>query len=110
MKRKIFLPIILISISLVGLTITVYLLLSSESLDIREEASGARTVTVCSSGCDHTDINQAFASAEDNDVIHLNTSEYTSGGVLSRGSGWDLSLPDSVSTLTIKGNGINQTT
>ncbi len=110
MKRKKLLPIFLIILSLIGLLATIYLILTSDTLDIREEAAGGRTVTVCSSGCDFTDINQAFSSAQDNDTILLDTSEYDGGGVLSRGSGWDLKLPDSVSTLTIKGNGKDQTT
>lgn len=107
MKKISIVPIILIFIAILGLSITVYLVQQEETLDIREKAQEVRTVRVCASGCDYSDINQAFANAQDNDTIFLDTGEYDGMGVLSGSA--TLNLPDDVKNLTIKGKGNDET-
>ena len=46
-----------------------------------ENTSGS-TITVCSSGCDHTSINTAIDAANDGDVIQLLAETYTEGAVI----------------------------
>ncbi|MBN2016383.1 right-handed parallel beta-helix repeat-containing protein [Candidatus Dojkabacteria bacterium] len=108
MKKRTVFPLLLIVIGVLGLGTAIYIVLSPESLDIREEAAGGRIIRVCSTGCDFGDINQAFAAAQDNDTIFLDTNTYDGMGVLS--SSASLKLPDSVTNLTIKGKGRDSTT
>lgn len=108
-KLKHIIPLFLIIISLIGLFIAIYLVMSEEPTEIRKKAAGARTVTVCASGCDRTDINQAFANAQEGDTIFINTDIYDSAGVISRSSGWTFKLPDSIANITIKGKGKDAT-
>jgi hypothetical protein len=101
MKR--FLPVLLIIVGGIGLAITVYLVITQDDFDIRDEAASARTVKVCSSGCDFSDINSAFVNSYNNDTIFIDMASYDGMGVLTS------SLPSTVKNLTIKGRGIDQT-
>lgn len=92
---------------MLGLGITAYLVQQEKNLDIRDKAQEVRTVRVCASGCDYSDINQAFANAQDNDTVFLDTDEYDGMGVLSGSA--TLNLPDDVNNLTIKGKGKDET-
>ena len=42
-------------------------------------ASNAETVTVCSSGCDYTSVNDAIDASSSGDVIQLSAEIYTEG-------------------------------
>lgn len=72
-------------------------------------AQSGRTVSVCSSGCNYTHINDAIENALDNDVIYLNTAEFDGMGVISRSNSWQKKLPTGVRNLTIKGKGQDRT-
>jgi len=105
-KRNIFSAFI-ICITLVGLGITIYLTLYEKNLNIRKKADEYRTIRICNEGCDYSDINQAFANAQDNDTIFIDTIEYDGMGVLS--STASLNLPDDITNLTIQGRGNDET-
>lgn len=106
MKKRI-LPFLLIFSALAGLGVASYVAQREETTDVRTEASGGVTHTVCSSGCDFDDINQAFRSVSEADTIHLNTDIYDGAAVLSSDSTWG--FPSNVKNLTIKGNGKDNT-
>lgn len=105
-KRNLF-PIFTIGIALIGLGITIYLTLYERNLDMRKGAEEFRTITVCISECDYSDINQAFANSQNNDTIFIDAAEYDGMGVLS--STASLNLPEDVTNLTIKGRGKDET-
>lgn len=69
----------------------------------------AAQITVCASGCDYDDINEAFTHLTNGGTIFLNTTSYDNNGVLSQASGWSLKLPAAVKELTIKGQGQDKT-